>query len=523
MNQPVQIGVHRFLRGRGLGHGGRGRRGTFRGGRCGSRGRRGRSWRERVHQMAARAFRMRVQKFDNLFQTVGDRRHGEIEEVRARDGNVRDGFVNLEELQPRVGELLAQVRDEVQREAREILDDAPRDGAQRRGQNRAGRRAVHLPTLDGLQQRGQMHFAEVLFDLGERREFFWLGHVEAREAGREALVLEPFFHHDFVLHDFHAGLEGVERHPAKTLGVQRAQLFLVTVKIRRAENHAAHAALRDERVIALRRLTGRAFRRVERAEMFVERVANDVGLGEPQRVVEVEDHERLHRLAIGFLRRRKTDHVTLGFLQHQRGDLEHRIRAARKFDLFHERLDAARLGEKFHFEFRQFHLRLARFLGATVTLPTITAAARPAARFAATAGARTGATTAGILRAARTTTTATTRSTATKTAAATAAAAAKSTAPTTARAAPARPAVTLAALAPMAFLASDVLEAAGVHRLRRPIGQEKIFQIELGLWSCTHAACSGFGRCVQSTKIRFGHCRARLGNASAASHDFVSR
>ena len=499
MHQPMKIGNDRLLRGSRLGRGRRscgsgsafgtsGRRGRR---RCGGRGRQG------FHQLPAGAFRMRVEILDDVLQAVRHRRRHQIQEVRPRHRDVRDGFVDLKKLQTRAGKLLAQECHQLQREPVEVLDHAPRDRAQRGAQNVPRRRAIHLPAFDRLQQCGQMGLAKVLLDLVARRQLLGFGHVETRVAKLEALLLDPLLHHGFVPHDFHPRLERLKRHPAEPLGVQRPQLLLVTVIIRRPEQHPAHAALGDERVIPLRRFGRRFLRRVKRVEMLVQRVPHHVGLRQPQGVVEVEDEELLHWLTVGLLHHREPDDIALRFLQHQRGDLEHRIGAARQLDLAHQRFHALRLGENLHVQFWQLHLRLAWLLdpvaSARIALPTVPAAAatRPAARIAPPARSRRPRSRAfpAALTAARTAPAAATPA---KTSAATATAAAPSGAAI--RAVP--------PLAPVAFFARDVLETAGIRRLRRPRGQEQVFQIELGLRSCTHAASSSFGRCVQSVKIR---------------------
>ena len=115
----------------------------------------------------------------------------------------------------------------------------------------------------------------------------------------EALLLDPFFDDGLVLHDFHARLEHVERHPRKFFRVQLAQLVLVIVIIRRAENDAAQAALRDERVNALRRLRRRALGLVKRGEMIFENVRDGFVLARPRRIVQRAD-KKLRCRAVGF-------------------------------------------------------------------------------------------------------------------------------------------------------------------------------------------------------------------------------
>ncbi len=135
--------------------------------------------------------------------------------------------------------------------------------------------------------------AEMLFHFFHRRQLERLRHVEAVVFRLEALLLDPFFHDGLVLHDFHARLEHVERHPRKFFRVQLAQLVLVIVIIRRAKNDAAQAALRDERVNALRRFRRRAFGLVKRGEMIFENVRDGFVLARPRRIVQRADEKLL--------------------------------------------------------------------------------------------------------------------------------------------------------------------------------------------------------------------------------------
>ena len=63
--------------------------------------------------------------------------------------------------------------------------------------------------------------------------------------------------------------------------------------VRRAEDDAAQAALRDERVNALRRLRRRAFGLVKRGEMIFEHVRDGFVLARPRRIVERADKQLL--------------------------------------------------------------------------------------------------------------------------------------------------------------------------------------------------------------------------------------
>src|SRR5436190_11868379 len=114
-----------------------------------------------------------------------------------------------------------------------------------------------------------------------------------------ASFLNPFLHDRFIGNNLHARLESLEGHAGETFRVQLAQLVLVIVIIRRAENDAAHATLRDESVFALRRLGGGTFRLIERSVMLVQNVRDGFVLGKPQGVVERAKEQWLDWLALG--------------------------------------------------------------------------------------------------------------------------------------------------------------------------------------------------------------------------------
>jgi hypothetical protein len=111
--------------------------------------------------------------------------------------------------------------------------------------------------------------AEMFLHFFHGGELEGLRHIQADVFCLEAQVLDPFLDHRLVLDDLHPRLEQVERHPRKFLRVQLAQLVLVIVIIRRAEDDPAHAALRHEGINTLRRFGGRAFGLIERAKMVL--------------------------------------------------------------------------------------------------------------------------------------------------------------------------------------------------------------------------------------------------------------
>src|SRR5690348_1488034 len=178
-----------------------------------------------------------------------------------------------------------------------------------------------------------MHFAKMLFHVFAAAEFFRLRHVEAAELSLEALFLDPFFDHGFVLHDSHLRLVSLERHPGEPFGVQFAQLVLIIVIIRRSENHAAQTALRDEGVRSLWRVGRNAPGLVKCVEVPAESVTDGIALGKPDSVVQIAEPKLLRNLTIGLLDRAESDAVTFRTLQNQMRYIKDRIRAAGQLDL----------------------------------------------------------------------------------------------------------------------------------------------------------------------------------------------
>ena len=148
-----------------------------------------------------------------------------------------------------------------------------------------------------------------------------------------------------------------------------AQLVLVIVMIRRAENDTAQTTLRHKRVRALGRLGGRAFGLVERGEMFQQHMRDDLLLAQPQRFIQRANKQRLHRLAPGILLHRKPDRVTLRLLQNQPRDVKQRIRPARHLDLPRQGLDALLVRHQRRVDFRQRQRCRSRALLVTVIAP----------------------------------------------------------------------------------------------------------------------------------------------------------
>ena len=79
--------------------------------------------------------------------------------------------------------------------------------------------------------------------------------VFRRESRDAARLFLPLLNYRGITHDFDLPLKILEAHPpAVTLFVKRAQLRLIGVMIRRAEQRAAHAIARDVREVSFDRL-----------------------------------------------------------------------------------------------------------------------------------------------------------------------------------------------------------------------------------------------------------------------------
>ena len=267
---------------------------------------------------------------------------------------MREGLVDLEEMQAVRGELPAEAGGQLQRKiflpfpiaAHELLQCPAAEVA---AQHAADRVRFHRLD-DGVLVDG----AEMFLHLLPARKLERLRHVQAGVFGRKTLLLDPLFDDFLVLHDFDARLEGVERHPGEPLGVQFAELVLVIVVVRRPENLAAHAALRHKSVFALGRFGGRAFGLVKRGKMNLEHVRDRLVLAQPRRVIERAGEQRLYDRAIGVFLHPELDGVTLRLRQNNLRNLEQRIRAAGHLDLARERFDAVFVRQKRDGDFRQW-------------------------------------------------------------------------------------------------------------------------------------------------------------------------
>ena len=257
------------------------------------------------------------------------------------------------------GELLAQRRDDLEREPLLFVPGAPQQLAQRRRRQLLRRRAVEGVSVNHLDDVGEMNFAKMLFHFLATAESLCLRHIQAGEFGLPALLFDPLFDDGLVLHDFHLRLVHLEGHSRKTLGVELAQFVLVIVIVRRAENGAAETALGDKRVSPFRRISRRAIRLVKRVEVFSKRVIDRVLLGKPECVVQIANPKRLGRLAIRLFHDAERDVITLGFFQNQMGDVENRVGAAGQLDLARQRFQALLLRGEVEVDVRQRLLRFA--------------------------------------------------------------------------------------------------------------------------------------------------------------------
>ena len=166
------------------------------------------------------------------------------------------------------GELLAQRRDDLERETLLFVPCPPHQMAQCRRRQLLSRGSKQRVRFDCANNVAAMYFTEMLFHFLATAEAFPLRHVQTNEFRLPALLFDPLFDDRLVLHDFHLRFVNLEGHPGKALGVQLAQFVLIIVIIWRAENDAAESALRDERVSALRRIGWRALGFVERVEVL---------------------------------------------------------------------------------------------------------------------------------------------------------------------------------------------------------------------------------------------------------------
>ena len=391
MDQPMQINDDRGLfrgglglrrcgglgrrYGCGFGRGLRrrlGRRDRFRRGGLGQLGGLGRGG-QGLDELLARALGVGVDEVDDALDVFRDRRGFEVEELGPGHADVGDGLVDLEELESVLGELLAELGGDGEREMALLLpflaDQALQAGAAQAAAGQAG----DQEGFHGLDDAVLVGGAEMLLHLFQRGQLEWLWHIQAAVVGLEALLLDPFLHHGLVLDDFHPGFEGVERHARKLFRVQFAELVLVVVIVGRAENDAAHAALGHEGVNALGRIGLRALGLIKGAEMVFEDVVHGLGLAGPRGIVQRANKQGLGRGRPFFLG--ELHGIALGLLQNQEGDFEKRVGAAGDLDLAGQQLDAAFLGDEGDTQFGQRGERLGILAGLVAPIVPAGAAA----------------------------------------------------------------------------------------------------------------------------------------------------
>src|SRR5262245_36364199 len=137
-----------------------------------------------------------------------------------------------------------------------------------------------------------------LFTVGELER---LRQIEADVLGLPTLLVHPLLHRLLVLYDSNLRLENIEWHSRKPLGVQLAELVLIIMIIRRAEDDSAQSALRDKRVSPLRRINLRPLSLIESREVPIQRVTDRLVFGQPKRVVQRTQVKRLDNGAVRLL------------------------------------------------------------------------------------------------------------------------------------------------------------------------------------------------------------------------------
>ena len=125
-------------------------------------------------------FGVRVDELHDALDVFGNRRGFEVEKVRARDADVRDGLVDLEKLQAVMRELLAQRRGDLQREMLLMLPFLADEPLQAAAAQIAARQAGDDVRLDRLDDVVLVRGAEMLFHFFQRRQLERLRHVETR-------------------------------------------------------------------------------------------------------------------------------------------------------------------------------------------------------------------------------------------------------------------------------------------------------------------------------------------------------
>ena len=205
--------------------------------------------------------------------------------MRPSHGHVGDGLVDLEELQTPRGKLLAEERGNLERESTLRVVRGANQSLESLVAETAHRLVRESHRHHRTNQIRNVKLTEMLLHFLTAGKPERLRHIEAVVFSLETLVINPLLHHRFVTNDLHPRFEGLERHSWEALGVQTAKLILVIVVIRRTEDHAADTALGDESVGSLGRLHGDFFDLIERPEMMIENVFDDLCFTQPQRIV----------------------------------------------------------------------------------------------------------------------------------------------------------------------------------------------------------------------------------------------
>src|SRR6266481_1669737 len=140
-----------------------------------------------------------------------------------------------------------------------------------------------------------------------------------------------------------------------------AQLILVIVMVGRTENDSAHATLSDKSIFALGRLGRGALGLVKSAEMFFQDVGNGLVFGEPERVIQCANKERLDWLSFRILFHIEDHRKPIRSLQNHLGDFEQRISSPCHSNLPRERFDPFVVWKQRNANLRQRRRRFTAF------------------------------------------------------------------------------------------------------------------------------------------------------------------
>ena len=311
--------------------------------------------------------------------------HAECVTKRLVRADEEHALAVLEEVQPRLVEIRAQVIHDLLRERHLILPCRA---------HRAAHMPVHARTARGtaaFQRQGARHESrqvvlfEVLLGLEQRRESHRLSFLQGRPGGAGTRLLLPIGDGLLVAHDRDLlRLEFLERHPpAVALLVELAQRGLVAVVVCRPQQRTRGAAAGDVPIAPFDLLTLHGFLAIELLPRRQERVALDGRAVERNRPGAdlVQQHSRVHRS--------EPHAMPLRALQEELRSAEHGIGAPARLDLPRDPCPRCGFGQKLDLQLRRCRPRVrARLARRTVVLPAVVAAkfTRPAIIRASRAG-----------------------------------------------------------------------------------------------------------------------------------------